>query len=434
MHTSPAVHTKLVRPRYRCRLPAICIAIGLLANGGMALAATSPSGVSEGVVAPATLLPQQDVELREALTRYRELSGNPAWQKPLPPIPDNKLTTGQPYTGIALLVQRLVLLGDLPTGMTPPPRYDGKLVEGIKSFQTRHGLTPDGVIGKGTLEQLNVAPEARVRQLELALERLHSTQLPDAPRAIVVNVPEFRLRAYEIRDGKAEVKATMNVIVGNAQKTRTPLFEAEMQYVEFSPYWNVPPSIAKGETLPKLRRDPAYFDQQGFEFVGSDGRVVGGFSEANLDAVQRGQMRIRQRPGAKNALGDIKFVFPNPDNIYLHHTPTPHLFKKDRRDFSHGCIRVEVPVDLAKFVLADESDWTEERIAQAMTKGRSATLRLREPIPVIITYTTAVVRDGRVHFFPDIYGHDKVLDDALRQRPVALQSSNTVTIGAKSKD
>jgi murein L,D-transpeptidase YcbB/YkuD len=226
----------------------------------------------------------------------------------------------------------------------------------------------------------------------------------------------------------------MNVIVGNAQKTRTPLFEAEMQYVEFSPYWNVPRSIAKGETLPKLRHDPAYFQQQGFEFVGSDGRVVGEFSEASLDAVERGQMRIRQRPGAKNALGDIKFVFPNTDNIYLHHTPTPQLFKKDRRDFSHGCIRVEEPVELAKFVLADEPEWTEERIVQAMTKGRSATLRLREPFPVIIAYTTAVVRDGRVHFFPDIYGHDKVLDDAMRQRPGAPLSSNTGTIGAKSNN
>ncbi len=162
--------------------------------------------------------------------------------------------------------------------------------------------------------------------------------------------------------------------------------------------------------------------------------MVGGFSEANLDAVQRGQLRIRQRPGAKNALGDIKFVFPNPDNIYLHHTPTPNLFKKDRRDFSHGCIRVEEPVELAKFVLADEPEWTEERIVQAMTRGRSATLRLREPFPVIITYTTAAVRDGRVHFFPDIYGHDKPPEESPRQRPVALQSSNTATIGAKSKD
>ncbi len=425
-----------VRP-VRCRqVPAICLAIGLLASCGVAMAATNQASTTteSGEAQSATPQLPQSAELHEALARYRELAGNPAWQQKLPPLPGDKVTPGQPYAGVPLLVRRLALLGDLPADTAPPPRYDGAVVAGIKAFQERHGLTPDGVIGKGTFEQLEVAPEFRVRQLELALERLRWMPLPAAPRAIVVNVPEFRLRAYEVRDGRLEVAAAMNVIVGNARKTRTPLFEAEMQFVEFSPYWNVPPSIARGETLPKLRREPGYFDQQGFEFVGSDGRVVGGFSESYLDAVQRGQMRIRQRPGAKKALGDIKFVFPNQDNIYLHHTPTPQLFKKDRRDFSHGCIRVEEPLALAKFVLADEPGWSEERIVQAMTKGRSATLRLQEPFPVIIAYFTAVVRDGRVHFFPDIYGHDKVLDDALRQRSAALGSSNTGKNGAESKD
>ena len=424
------------RPIRGRHVPAICFAIGLLASCCVATAAADPADASvDGTVAQSAAPPlPQYAELHQALARYRELAGNPAWQQKLPTLPGDKLTPGQPYAGIALLVQRLLLLGDLPAGTLPPSRYEGAVVDGLKAFQERHGLTPDGVIGKGTFEQLNVAPEARVRQLELALERLRLTPLPNAPRAIVVNVPEFRLRAYEIRDGRLEVKAAMNVIVGNARKTRTPLFDAEMQFVEFSPYWNVPPSIARGETLPKLRREPGYFDQQGFEFVGSDGRVVGGFSEAHLDAVQRGQMRIRQRPGARNALGDIKFVFPNPDNIYLHHTPTPQLFKKDRRDFSHGCIRVEEPLELAKFVLADEPEWSEERIVQAMTKGRSATLRLREPFPVIIAYFTAVVRDGRVHFFPDIYGHDKILEDALRQRSAAISTSHAGNNGAESNN
>ena len=371
-------------------------------------------------------------ELREVLARYRVLTGNPAWQKALPPPADGKLQPGQTYPGIAVLSQRLKVLGDLPANGVPPARYEGRLVDGVKSFQERHALTPDGVVGKGTLEQLNVTPEARVRQLELALERLRWRPLLESSRSIEVNIPEFRLRAYELRDGKIEMRASMNIIVGNANKTRTPIFDAEMRFVEFSPYWNVPPSIARGETLPKLRREPGYFDQQGFEFVGRDGKTVSGFSEASLDAVQRGEMRIRQRPGARNALGDIKFVFPNSDNIYLHHTPTPQLFKRDRRDFSHGCIRVEEPVALAKFVLADEPEWTEERIVQAMTKGRSATLRLREPFPVVIAYTTAVVRDGRIHFFPDIYGQDKILAEALRQRSQSPSASNQMEIGAKS--
>ncbi len=375
----------------------------------------------------------QYLELREALARYRLLAGNPAWLKALPVPADGKLQPGQTYAGIPILSQRLKALGDLPANGVPPARYEGRLVDAIKSFQERHGLTPDGVVGKGTLEQLNATPEFRVRQIELALERLRWTPLPQASRAIVVNIPEFRVRAYEVRDGQVEMKVTMNIIVGNAAKTRTPIFDAEMRFIEFSPYWNVPPSIARGETLPRLRREPGYFDQQGFEFVSRDGKVVSGFSEASLDAVQRGEMRIRQRPGARNALGDIKFVFPNSDNIYLHHTPTPQLFKRDRRDFSHGCIRVEEPVALAKFVLADEPDWTEERIVQAMTKGRSATLRLREPFPVVIAYTTAVVRDGRIHFFPDIYGRDKTLDEALRQRSQSLSASSLVEIGVKSK-
>jgi murein L,D-transpeptidase YcbB/YkuD len=370
--------------------------------------------------------------LREALARYRALATDPAWRRPLPPLPGTKLEPGQAWSGVADLRRRLELLGDLPAGTAGTNRYEGASVAGVRAFQSRHGLTPDGIIGKGTLEQLSVPPEARVRQLELALERLRWTPLLPASRVIVVNIPEFRVRAYEVRDGKVEMKVAMNIIVGNAAKTRTPIFGAEMRFVEFSPYWNVPPSIAKGETLPRLRREPGYFDQQGFEFVGRDGRVVSGYSEASLDAVQRGEMRIRQRPGARNALGDIKFIFPNSDNIYLHHTPTPQLFKRDRRDFSHGCIRVEEPVALAKFVLADEPEWTEERIVQAMTKGRSATLRLREPFPVVIAYTTAVVREGRVHFFPDIYGHDKILDQALRQRSQSSSAFNQFEIGAKS--
>ncbi|MBP5997759.1 MAG: L,D-transpeptidase family protein [Azonexus sp.] len=427
-----------VSPTHRLRglrLPAIFLAVGLAAASSCLANTATAEAPGAATSASSTALPQE-AELRTALTRYRELAGHPAWQLPLPPLPrpEGKLTPGQAYAGIRLVNDRLAVLGDLPADSVPPPRYEGQLVAGIKSFQERHGLTPDGVIGKGTFEQLNVAPEARARQLELALERLRSAPPLQAPRAIVVNVPEFRLRAYEVRDGRVTLATAMNVIVGNARKTRTPLFEAEMQYVEFSPYWNVPPSIARGETLPKLRREPGYFDQQGFEFVGSDGRVVGGFSEAYLDAVQRGQMRIRQRPGAKNALGDIKFVFPNPDNIYLHHTPTPLLFKKDRRDFSHGCIRVEEPLELAKFVLADEPEWTEERIVQAMTRGRSATLRLREPFPVVIAYVTAAVIDGRVHFFPDLYGYDKEFDAALRQRTLAIETSHREKIGAESKN
>ena len=378
-------------------------------------------GKLAGAVAAARPHVAEYDELRAALARYRTLATDPLWQRPLPPFAGSKLEPGQAWAGTADLTRRLVALGDLPAGTAPAASYTGAAVDGVKVFQSRHGLTPDGVIGKGTWEQLQVTPAGRVEQIELALERLRWTPQPE--RAVVIYVPEFALRAWDARDGKRSVRARMNVIVGNAAKTRTPIFDAAMRYIEFSPFWNVPPSIARGETLPKLRRDPAYFDQQGFEFVTRDGRVVGGFSEANLEAVQAGAMRIRQRPGARNALGDIKFVFPNPDNIYLHHTPTPNLFKRDRRDFSHGCIRVEAPVELARFVLANAPEWNEERIVEAMTRGRSNTLRLDEELPVVITYRTAAVIDGKPHFFADIYRKDAALAASLQRRNSAQATS-----------
>jgi murein L,D-transpeptidase YcbB/YkuD len=199
--------------------------------------------------------------------------------------------------------------------------------------------------------------------------------------------------------------------------------DEDMRFIEFSPYWNVPPSIARKELVPHLRRDAAYFEREGFEFVTGSGQVVNTLAPEHMDAVFRGDWRIRQRPGPKNALGDIKFVFPNNDNIYLHHTPAPKLFERNRRDFSHGCIRVEAPVALAQFVLHDEPAWTEERIRQAMEKGESHTLRLAQPLPVLIAYSTVIVKKGRIFFYPDLYGHDRLLDQALRQHSAALSRS-----------
>lgn len=360
--------------------------------------------------------------LREALVRYRERMDHPAWRQPLPALPDaesgaaGKLAPGQAYAGLALLAQRLEALDDLAPDLPLPPRYEGALIEAVQAFQQRHGLSADGVIGKATLAQLQVSPAARVRQIELMLERLRWTPLMQGPRMIVINLPEFVLRAYDVQDGRIIVRQEMKVIVGKALDTRTPLFDEDMRFIEFSPYWNVPPSIARAETVPRLRRDPGYFARSGLEFVFPDGRVDRALAAASLDAVLAGKARIRQRPGPKNALGDIKFVFPNRSNIYLHHTPATQLFGRDRRDFSHGCIRVEEPVALAKFVLEGLPAWSEDRIRQAMGRGESSTLRLTEPVPVLIAYGTTLVKEGRIYFFEDIYGLDRQLDAALRQR------------------
>jgi len=377
--------------------------------------------LSDALRQAAPQVPQYE-RLREALAHYRDLVDHPAWWQVLAPLPRAErggagtLEPGQAYAGSALLAQRLVALGDLaPARVAPSALYEGALVEGVRAFQRRHGLADDGVIGPATLAQLQVAPAARVRQIELALERLRWTPLLQGPRMIVINIPEFVLRAYEVRDGRIRVLQSMKIIVGKALDTRTPLFEADMRFIEFSPYWNVPPSIARAEVVPQLRRSPGNWAREGYEFVATDGQVDTVFSEEGLRAVLAGRQRIRQRPGPRNPLGDIKFVFPNQENIYLHHTPATRLFERERRDFSHGCIRVEQPVELAKFVLHDMPQWTEERIRQAMDKGESATLRLAEPVRVLIAYGTALVKDGRIHFFDDIYGQDRLLDAALRQ-------------------
>lgn len=364
--------------------------------------------------------------LRPWLARYRALAkaNDPAWQGALPPLPGSKLEPGATYVGSALLAMRLVSLGDLPQGFVAADRYQGALVDGVKQFQKRHGLTPDGVIGKSTFEQLSVSPAARVEQIELTMERLRWTPLMVDKRMLVVNLPEFELRGLEIDGSQVKIPLQMNVIVGKALNTRTPMFDEQMRMIEFSPYWNVPPSIARGETVPKLRRDPGYFDRQGFEIVTRSGEVVTQLSDDQLSAVQRGEARIRQRPGAQNALGDIKFIFPNNDNIYMHHTPSVGLFQRDRRDFSHGCIRVENPVGLAEFVLQDEPEWTQEKIREAMENGKSRTIRLKNPVMVVIAYGTAIVkqRGGPIYFYSDIYGHDRQLRAALQKHSQALHS------------
>jgi murein L,D-transpeptidase YcbB/YkuD len=375
----------------------------------------------------APALPQYE-RLREALARYRALVGHPAWAQPLPPLPfkavggARALEPGRPWAGLAVLAARLQALGDLvdpDQPATAPTIHDATLVAAVQQFQGRHGLDPDGVVGRATWAALQVGPTTRVRQLELALERLRWTQLVDAPRRIIVNVPEFVLRAYEVVQGRVQVRATMKVIVGRALKTRTPLIDGELHTIEFQPFWNVPPSIARQELLPRLRRPggAAYWAREGFEFVGTAGGAPDAtLDEARLDAVMAGRLRIRQRPGPRNALGDIKFAFTNRESIYLHHTPATVLFERARRDFSHGCIRVEEPVTLAHFALQGLPGWDEDRVRRAMEADPPATVTLAQPVPVLIAYGTALVKAGQVHFYADLYGHDRSLDEALRRR------------------
>ncbi|HMN22241.1 MAG TPA: L,D-transpeptidase family protein [Ottowia sp.] len=360
----------------------------------------------------------QYAPLREALARYRELAGHPAWDQPLPGVPGGKLQTGQRWPGLPALAERLRALGDLPAGAADAPEaYDAALQDGVRAFQARHTLDTDGVLGRATLAALAVTPAQRVQQIELALERLRMTPLPAAARFITVNVPEFMLRAWQHEGGAARERLAMRVVVGKALDTRTPLFDEDMRWIEFNPYWNIPRSITRNETLPKLRANPGYLAAQGMEFVGPGGERSSTVTPELLEAVESGAWRVRQRPGRLNALGDIKFVLPNNQAIYLHHTPSVSLFNRARRDFSHGCIRVEEPVELAHWVLDDDAEWPVARIRASMGQPRTLTARLATPVPVLIVYRTVTVQDGRVHFAPDLYGQDALLERTLAQRP-----------------
>jgi murein L,D-transpeptidase YcbB/YkuD len=341
---------------------------------------------------------------RAMLAHYRELAALP--YPPLPQPSGGKLAAGMRYQGARALYERLVLLGDLAQDAPAPPknRYGDELAEGIARFQARHGLDDDGVLGRATLAALNVPPATRVRQLELTLERLR--WLPDfAPGPlIVVNLPAYRL--WALRIGQDAPPLEMRVVVGTAVKTETPLFVGQMRYLEFNPYWNVPRSILLKEILPKLADDPDYLSQNNMEIVPA------GSSVADLFA---GRARVRQRPGPKNSLGAVKFAMPNPDDIYLHSTPMRELFRRTRRDLSHGCIRVEQPAELAQFVLGDQPQWNADSIARALQPGPTRRADLSGPIPVVIFYATAVVgADGTARFSPDVYGRDPLLDQALR--------------------
>ena len=351
--------------------------------------------------------------LRWELPRYRAMPAT----TPRTPLPD-VLRPGDTFDDMAWLEGLLVRLGDLPApSPVTPMTYDDTIRAGIEHFQRRHGLEPDGIIGRGTRDALLVPPSSRARQIELAMERLR--WLPDLAggRVIAVNIPMFRLWAWNAVPSNTPPALTMRVIVGRALDTRTPVFADQMEHIIFRPYWNVPSSILRGEMIPAIARSASYLSRQNLELVagpGDDAPVLAATPE-NIARLGRDGLRLRQRPGPTNALGLLKFMFPNDDNVYMHGTPAPQLFERSRRDFSHGCIRVEDPVALAEWVLSDLPDWPRARIEVATNGPSNLRVNLPEPIQVVIFYTTAVVDpyDSSVHFVEDVYRQDPRLAAAL---------------------
>jgi murein L,D-transpeptidase YcbB/YkuD len=307
-------------------------------------------------------------------------------------------------------------VGDLPEDAAGPQDgvYGGVLVDAVKRFQRRHGMDEDGRLGAGTINQLNVPLADRVRQLQLTMERWRWLPAEFSAPPIIVNIPDFRLRALDEENNPA---LDMRVVVGKAMRTETPVFSRDMTYVVLRPYWNVPPSILRGEIVPAIQRNRGYIASKNYEVTTFDGKVVtsGSISDEVLAQLKAGKLMVRQKPGPTNALGLVKLIFPNENNVYLHSTPSPSLFSRSRRDFSHGCIRVEKPAELTAWVLRNNPGWTLEKVQQGMQSGKdNVTVTLAKPVPVFIVYGTALAyANGEVHFSDDIYGFDTKLETAL---------------------
>ena len=373
-------------------------------------------------VALERLLPQEDgyLTLRQALARYAAIAAAGGW-----PVLRATRTSrpGDPLPGARSLHARLAAEGYLdgrPDGEWAGARYDDELAGAVARFQARHGLVVDSVLGPRTLRALNVPASERARQIAANMERYRWLPPAFASRAIVVNVPAFRLDAYDA--GRRVL--SMRVIVGaELEHRRTPIFGDTMSYVQFGPYWNVTPNIARREILPEIARDRAYLARNDFELVrgwGNDAPVVDPWSVSDA-ALLSGRYRVRQRPGPLNALGRVKFMFPNDRNIYLHDTPARELFDERVRAFSHGCVRVADPAALAEFVLAGRDGWSPSRIRETLAAGERVRVTLADPVPVYLIYLTAFAPDGALAFRADRYRQDEVLTQALGEPPTGAK-------------
>jgi len=319
-----------------------------------------------------------------ALQHYLELAKQDDGEQL--PVPAKTIAPGDPYAGIPRLTRLLRLLGDLPADVQVPDDpnvYAEPLVDAVKHYQFRHGLDSDGRLGAQTVKQLNVPPSNRAKQLELTLERWRWVPYAFQQPPVVVNIPEFRLRAYG-DDGKPEL--IMNVIVGKSYRHQTPVFERDMKFIVFRPYWNVPPSIQRSETVPAIVKNRNYIAEKNYEVTTQSGQVItsGAISDDVLEQLRTRKLAVRQKPGPTNALGLVKLMFPNEYNVYLHSTPSPQLFSQSRRDFSHGCIRVEKPAELAAWALRKNSGWDLARAQAAMQTGKdNVQVNLTAPAPSI---------------------------------------------------
>jgi len=370
--------------------------------------ASDPAGVLQAQA------PRHQVytRLRRALTRYHRIAERGGWPA-LPPGPT--LRRGDRHATVPILRERLHATEDLDGATSGSERFGAALEAAVRRFQQRHGLTVDGIVGPNTRAAMNVPAEDRVRQLVLNLERARWLPHELGRRHVLVNIAGYWTRLVEGSDTVLRMKA----IVGKAYQ-QTPAFSDEIRYIELNPYWNVPRSIAANEIIPAVIEDPGYLERNHMQVLSGWDEDASVMDPASIDwqAMAQGRFpyRIRQKPGPQNALGQVKFMFPNEFSVYMHDTPARALFQREVRTFSHGCIRLSRPFELAQHLLGDQG-WSAERIQQVLARGERTVVPLRRHVPVHVTYLTAWMHeDGRVQFRPDVYERNQRLARALFER------------------
>lgn len=334
--------------------------------------------------------------LKDQLQKYFDIQKKGGWQA----ITGSHKTIkkGASFPEILAIKKRLEITGEMPSGDTTNV-FNDTLENAVKAFQVSRGLTPTGKITEALIKEMNVPALKRVEQILINMGRMRWMLNATSGNLIMVNIPEFMLHVYEGKNKAFE----MPVVVGK-EGHNTTMFTGNLNQVVFSPYWNVTSNIVKDEIMPAMANDPDYLARNNMEIV------PGG---------EDGIPNIRQLPGPKNSLGKVKFLFPNSFDIYFHDTPAKSLFSSDKRAFSHGCIRLSDPVKMANYVLRNQSEWTPEKIDEAMNSGQEQYVRVKDPIPVVITYYTAWVdEDGILNFRDDIYGHDATLAQKMFTNPL----------------
>ncbi|MDJ0721243.1 MAG: L,D-transpeptidase family protein [Desulfobacterales bacterium] len=361
--------------------------------------------------------------LRQSLARYRSIQRRGGWSAV---DAGPKIEAGDCGLRVEQLKRRLAVSGDYRrTDDDTGQCFGANLKAAVARFQHRHGLVPDGVVGARTLDALNVPVRARIRQIQLSLERWRGLPVTLPPRHLMVNIPAFRMEVVE----KGRVVHTLRTVVGRKNRP-TPLLASRITYLEINPYWHVPHKIARKDLLPKIKANPDFLSREDFRVFDSWAPQARELNPASIDwaavSTNNFRYRLRQEPAGRNALGRVKFMFPNEMSVYIHDTPSKRLFEESVRSFSSGCVRVEDPLTLAS-VLLQPQGWDQEQLAQAVATNQRQVVVLDEPMPVYLVYLTAWVdAEGLNHFREDIYGHDRMLSSALDQHAAVRTACRTV--------